>query len=329
MRVATMLMQAAGPDALPTCCPVRAVLGTALVVALALPLAAQAEDSAGNVTTDNQGGQCYAFTTPTAPNYFTEQFAGNFDLANHGVRLTPDGSLSFYTGCIERIAALPTDPTDGALLGLADDDFAAATPSRSVSLYGVDYGTFYVGSNGYITFGAGDMQYLESFENHFNLPRISALFDDLNPEAFGTISWKQLADRVAVTWQDVPQWSDPTGNTFQIELFFDGTITLSYLDIPATHMIVGISAGTGVPLDFLPTNLSALSYSCGSACAGDMNCDGLITFADVDWFVEALAGESAWTHAPCPWQNSDCSGDGNVTFADIDALVTLIGTSCP
>jgi hypothetical protein len=64
-------------------------------------------------------------------------------------------------------------------------------------------------------------------------------------------------------------------------------------------------------------------------CPGDMNCDGAITFADIDSFVESLAGESSWTHLPCPWLNGDTNGDGGVTFADIDGFVALIGTTCP
>jgi hypothetical protein len=64
-------------------------------------------------------------------------------------------------------------------------------------------------------------------------------------------------------------------------------------------------------------------------CAGDTNCDGGITFADIDWFVEALNGESGWAHLPCPWLSADCNHDGGVTFADIDPFVSLIGTSCP
>ena len=69
---------------------------------------------------------------------------------------------------------------------------------------------------------------------------------------------------------------------------------------------------------------------CGPVvCHGDMNCDGRVTFADIDLFVAALSGESAWTHAPCPWLNGDCNGDLNVTFADIDPFVAVIGTTCP
>jgi hypothetical protein len=68
---------------------------------------------------------------------------------------------------------------------------------------------------------------------------------------------------------------------------------------------------------------------CPPTCAGDTNCDGIITFADIDGFVEALGGEANWTHWPCPWLNADCTGDDDVTFADIDPFVALIGTTCP
>ena len=63
-------------------------------------------------------------------------------------------------------------------------------------------------------------------------------------------------------------------------------------------------------------------------CPGDMNCDGRITFTDIDLFVESLGGESAWVHS-CRWLNADCNRDGRVTFADIDPFVALIGTTCP
>ncbi len=66
-------------------------------------------------------------------------------------------------------------------------------------------------------------------------------------------------------------------------------------------------------------------------CPGDTNCDGRVTFADIDPFVEALAGESAWNqhHPNCPWLNADCSHDGNVTFVDIDPFVARLGSTCP
>jgi hypothetical protein len=68
---------------------------------------------------------------------------------------------------------------------------------------------------------------------------------------------------------------------------------------------------------------------CPATCRGDMNCDGRITFVDIDLFVGALAGESHWTHWPCPWINADCNGDGAVNFVDIDPFVALLGRTCP
>jgi hypothetical protein len=60
---------------------------------------------------------------------------------------------------------------------------------------------------------------------------------------------------------------------------------------------------------------------------GDMNCDGEVTFADIDLFVEALQGQSSWSHPECPWLNADLNGDGEVTYADIDPFVALLGSA--
>ncbi len=67
---------------------------------------------------------------------------------------------------------------------------------------------------------------------------------------------------------------------------------------------------------------------CPASCKGDMNCDGRVTFVDIDLFVAALSGESAWTHWPCPWINADCNNTGTVNFVDIDPFVAVIGTTC-
>ncbi len=64
-------------------------------------------------------------------------------------------------------------------------------------------------------------------------------------------------------------------------------------------------------------------------CPGDMNCDRAVTVAAIDLLGEALSGQTAWSHLPCPWHSADCSGDGQVTFADIDPFVVLLGTTCP
>jgi hypothetical protein len=80
-----------------------------------------------------------------------------------------------------------------------------------------------------------------------------------------------------------------------------------------------------------PGTTTTFTYRVAShnfCCHADMNCDDEITFADVDWFIEAISGESFWAHDPCPWLNADCSGDGIVTFADVDPFIALLNTIC-
>ena len=220
-------------------------------------------DEAGNMTSDPT---CYTFATPEVPDFFTQLFTSDNDLRNMTLFFTPNGSVDYYSGCVEAITQLPTDPTGGTTLTFSpsnDDGYAQVTPpSVSVSLYGVSYSSFWVGSNGYITFTSGDSTTGESLANHFSQPRISALFDDLNPGGGGSVSWKKLVDRVVVTWLNVPEYNTTNQNTFQIEMFFDGRITISYLAVAATDGLAGLSKGGGVDPDYYPSDLSAMG-SCG------------------------------------------------------------------
>jgi hypothetical protein len=262
--------------------------------------AVRATDAAGNFTDDNNNGACYSFTTPEVPDYYTELFdAGDNDLDNKSLVFTPDGGPDFYYGCVEQpITELPTDPAGGTVLSLTDDSYATVNLSGGtrVYLYGVAYSTMYVGSNGYITFNSGDTTYSESLANHFNRPRISALFDDLNPGAGGQVSWKQLADRVAVTWLNVPEFGTSNQNTFQIELFYDGRIVISYLAIAATDGLAGLSAGNGVPDPFFESDLANMG-SCGPRPprAADSN---VVVPVDTPVDIELLASDDGLPDPP-------------------------------
>ena len=230
-----------------------------------------ATDEAGNLTTDDNGGACYSFTTADQADYFTENFSGNdLDLANTSLTLSPNGSANFYSACQQPASGFHTDPSGGTTLSLSDDDSAlvSLTGGQQVSLYGTNYSSFFVGSNGYLTFGSSDDEYSESLSTHFALPRISGLYDDLNPSSGGTISSKQLADRVAVTYESVPEYGASSSNSFQIEMFFDGTVRITHLAMAASDGLVGISAGAGVPGDFVESDLTAYT-----ACSATVDFD--------------------------------------------------------
>ena len=63
--------------------------------------------------------------------------------------------------------------------------------------------------------------------------------------------------------------------------------------------------------------------------SGDLNCDGEVTFFDIDPFVVALGGEAAYyaVYPDCIWSLADTDCDGDVDFFDIDPFVAKLG--CP
>ncbi len=101
---------------------------------------------------------------------------------------------------------------------------------------------------------------------HFELPRISAMFDDFNPSSQGTVSWKQLADRAVVTWEGVPEYNTSNINDFQIEMLFNGVILINHVDLASTDGIVGLSAGNLLSPDFFESDHSGTLACGGAAC---------------------------------------------------------------
>jgi Fungalysin metallopeptidase (M36)/Bacterial Ig domain/Immunoglobulin domain/Immunoglobulin I-set domain/Fungalysin/Thermolysin Propeptide Motif len=204
--------------------------------------------------------------TAVPQDWFTEWFSASphvFDLAYKTFTFTPDGSSNYYAVCQQSATAFPTDPTGGAPVTLSDDSYAQESLSggSTIALYNSRTNVFFIGSNGYLTLGSGDTSWTPDYTNHFNRPRISALYRDLNPGSAGTISWKQLSDRAAVTYQNVPEWTTTDTNSFQVELFYDGRIRVTYLQIAAAYALVGLSAGHAIPDGF-----SASDYSTDSTC---------------------------------------------------------------
>jgi hypothetical protein len=162
----------------------------------------------------------------------------------------------------------PTDPS-GALIpfGTSDPDPGEyQLHGSSISFYGADpVPSIFNGSTGVITFAASSGQYTAiNLENHFEVPEISAL-SSMDATLGGVVTAKQTPDRIAVTYQDVPTGGIATGPkaNVQIELFYDGTIQVTYPDVIASSGIVGLSRGGGVPGDFVPSDFTDLTLNTG------------------------------------------------------------------
>lgn len=188
--------------------------------------------------------------------YFTENFENNdFDLSGTSITFTPDGNGG-YTACIDTISAFNIDPRGGTRLALGEDSYVNVSLSNPVSLYDTTYNNFYVGSNGYITFTAGDQTYQISEINHFNLPRISPLYCDLSPQLGGAVSYKEFSNGVAVTYERILEYNTSNSNNFQVEMLTNGTIIISWLGIDTSNALVGLSSGVQ-PDVFFESDLSS------------------------------------------------------------------------
>ena len=203
--------------------------------------------------------------TGQAVDYFTQQFGNgdNIDLLNKSITFTPDGSANYYSANVADITELPTPYATHQLRAVGDDTYREVSfvDGKTFEFYGVSYTNVFIGSNGYLTFGAGDTSLSSSTYTHFLWPRISGLMSDLNPPLGGGLVYgQQLSDSFVVTYENVPQYNGYNWFTFQIEIFFDGRIRISWsrVDDVTRVCVVGLSSGTGQRSDFVETDLSSL-----------------------------------------------------------------------
>jgi subtilisin family serine protease len=282
-----------------------------------------AVDGAGNASSDNNNGAGFAFTTPDIPDFFTEQFTSGIDLNGKRILFTPNGQFDFYTACLEDLDnAYHTNPAGGQSIPSSDDQHFAytLTGGASVSLYGQSYSGVFISPNGYITLGSGSNVYSESLADHFSLPRVAGAFDDLNPNSGGFVSYRQLADRLAVTWQGVPQYNNSDSNNFQIELFYDGTIAISHLSVTTGDAIVGLSEGVGLSPDYLASDLSA--YAGCNDCPADLaEPSGVLNFFDLAAYLDAYNAGSPQADWAAP--------SGVLNFFDLAAYLDAYNAGCP
>ena len=248
--------------------------------------------------------------------YYTEHFSSeDNDLSFESLTLTPGDTFNYYHACRQYTPEFFIDPAGGADLVLQDDDYIPIIlpPGEIFNFYGVDYDTFYIGSNGFISFTTGDFRYIENPRNHFMFPRIAGLFDDLDPTSGGRISWQTLDDRIVVTFEDVPEFHVSAGNSFQIELFYSGVIRITWLNIAAHDGLVGLSKGEGIPEYFVENDFTVFCN-----CL-DLNCDRAVNLLDYSIFA------AYWLNSGCPQKDFWCEGsdidrDGDVDLIDFHYL---------
>ncbi|MEW6249549.1 MAG: hypothetical protein AB1716_02800 [Planctomycetota bacterium] len=97
--------------------------------------------------------------------------------------------------------------------------------------------------------------------------------------------------------------------------------------LTAPHTLRRHQSGTWQPwMGIFNETVSAMRID--MAVRGDLNCDGVVNFDDINPFVLALSDPAGYQAAypTCNILTGDCNGDGLVNFDDINPFVALLTT---
>lgn len=176
-----------------------------------------------------------------------------FDLRGKTVAFLPsNGAATRYRVAISAESYDAAAATAGAkLASLGDDDAAQTYLAFEFPYYGARYRTLWVNSDGNLTFGTGDGNSTDRTLGRLTggPPRIAPLLTDLDPsQARGTNGVRVLHEpgRTVVSWSGVPVYSDTGGGvsqTFQVRLYPDGRIEMTYTSVNISEAVTGIGPG--------------------------------------------------------------------------------------
>lgn len=160
-----------------------------------------------------------------------------FDLQGRSIqfeRLEPDNYGASFV-------PFSFDSTPGTPLSLGDNDFTSVNIPFTFQFYNRDHTSVFVNSNGNLTFGQGSRDRIPSIG--FPPARIAPFWTDLDPSRGGQITVRAAADRLVVTWSNVPEVGTGALNTFQVVLFNNNRILFTFSDVQSRTGLTGISQG--------------------------------------------------------------------------------------
>ncbi|MDW5418076.1 PEP-CTERM sorting domain-containing protein [Iodobacter sp. CM08] len=150
-------------------------------------------------------------------------------------------AMLFATQFASATLFVPNSASDTSLVTIGDDFSSSALGLNfGFQFFGNSYAKTYMGSNGYLTFGAASNAYSNGSSASPNgSPAISALFDDLQIYKQGTMRYNNTRNaEFTATWQDIGSYSPRVDNaaTFQVTLLgagnrfglANGTVVVSY-----------------------------------------------------------------------------------------------------
>lgn len=218
-------------------------------------------DAEGAITIKSNGGADVAITVTTAPDYNTQEFTAQkpFNLQNQTVTFTP--TATDYDAAVtesgEDFNVLP-DPAGEIDFGADDVVPVAVAGGEKVPFFGVDYDQYWVAADGFVSLADPAVGDADALVDHFSTPRITGLSGLDAKAGAAAVYAQQTAEGAFVTYEDVPLATAKQSQdaSFQIQMLFDGTIVVTYLNMPASAAVIGLSPGGGIPIDFVSTDFT-------------------------------------------------------------------------
>jgi uncharacterized protein (TIGR03437 family) len=136
------------------------------------------------------------------------------------------------------------------VIALGDDDAREFDLPFAFSFYGATYRQVFLNSDGNLTFTAAEFASSSRSVGRMTggPPRISPLFDDLDPsQPGGSVRFFADASHVVFSWVNEPEYGPGAPQTFQVRLNVDGSIQFSYSAVNPASAVVGIAPGFAQP----------------------------------------------------------------------------------
>jgi uncharacterized protein (TIGR03437 family) len=175
-----------------------------------------------------------------------------FDLNGATLTFTPvAGGVPRYRYAYSGLGYDGSAATQGSpVVAMGDDDAREFTLPFAFSFYGATYRQVFLNSDGNLTFTAAEFASTSRSVGRMTggPPRISPLFDDLDPSQPGSsVRFFADASHVVFSWVNVPEYGPRAPQTFQVRLYVDGSIQFSYSAVNPTSAVVGIAPGFAQP----------------------------------------------------------------------------------